>query len=103
MWCVVWRGDGRPTVLLVLRGMDCLLTPPPNHTSGFPFLGNDFFAAVGDCFSAHAIDNPDLPSEELLLEAYAPAVPASLRRRLALCFRDLRELHASGVLSCAYK
>jgi hypothetical protein len=57
----------------------------------------------GDCFSCHAVDNPDLASEELLLEAYAPEVPASLRRRLALCFRDLRELHAAGVLSCTLR
>ena len=72
----------------------------PRGTTGYPFLGQDFFAAVGDCFSAHAVQNPDVASEELLLKAYAPGVPASLRRRLALCFRDLRELHAAGVLSC---
>ena len=30
---------------------------------GFPFLGNDFFAALGDVFSCHAVDNPDLESE----------------------------------------
>ena len=30
---------------------------------GFPFLGNDFFASIGDMFSCHAIDNPDLQSE----------------------------------------
>lgn len=30
---------------------------------GFPFLGNDFFASIGDMFSCHAIDNPDLESE----------------------------------------
>ena len=25
---------------------------------GFPFLGNDFFGALGDLFGCHAIDNP---------------------------------------------
>jgi len=30
---------------------------------GFPFLGNDFFASIGDMFSCHAIDNPNLNSE----------------------------------------
>ena len=33
---------------------------------GFPFLGNDFFASIGDMFSCHAIDNPDLESEMVL-------------------------------------
>ena len=27
---------------------------------GFPFLGNDFFAALGDLFACHAVDNPSL-------------------------------------------
>ena len=26
---------------------------------GYPFLGNDFFAEMGDVFACHAIDNPD--------------------------------------------
>jgi hypothetical protein len=26
---------------------------------GFPFLGHDFFAALGDVFSCHAMDNVD--------------------------------------------
>jgi len=30
---------------------------------GFPFLGNDFFGSIGDMFSCHAVDNPDLESE----------------------------------------
>ena len=40
---------------------------------GFPFLGNDFFASIGDMFSCHAIDNPDLHSEmvkHFLLQNY---------------------------------
>ena len=30
---------------------------------GFPFLGNDFYAVMGDLLSCHAIDNPDPDSE----------------------------------------
>ena len=30
---------------------------------GFPFLGNDFYAVMGDLLSCHAIDNPDPQSE----------------------------------------
>ena len=26
---------------------------------GFPFLGNDFFREMGDCFACHAVQNPD--------------------------------------------
>ena len=29
---------------------------------GFPFLGNDFYAALGDVFAVHAVHNPDLES-----------------------------------------
>lgn len=44
----------------------------------FPFLGNDFFAACGDCFSCHIIDNPDKESELFLLRSYAPTVPMDI-------------------------
>ena len=30
---------------------------------GFPFLGNDFYAVMGDLLSCHAVDNPDPDSE----------------------------------------
>ena len=26
---------------------------------GFPFLGNDVFSEMGDCFACHVVDNPD--------------------------------------------
>jgi len=29
---------------------------------GFPFLGNDFYATVGDVFAAHTVENPDASS-----------------------------------------
>ncbi|CAG2069265.1 unnamed protein product, partial [Timema podura] len=35
---------------------------------GFPFLGNDFFGALGDLFSCHAVDNPSPESELSLLK-----------------------------------
>ena len=37
---------------------------------GFPFLGNDFFAALGDLFSCHAVDNPSMDSELKMLKQY---------------------------------
>ena len=37
---------------------------------GFPFLGNDFFAALGDLYSCHAVDNPSMESELKMLKQY---------------------------------
>ena len=34
---------------------------------GFPFLGNDFFGALGDLFGCHAIDNPACAHSNLML------------------------------------
>ena len=34
---------------------------------GFPFLGNDFYKAIGDVLSSHPIENPDPESEIQLL------------------------------------
>ena len=40
---------------------------------GFPFLGNDFFREIGDCFSTTVISNPDIESEVKLLTSFAPS------------------------------
>ena len=37
---------------------------------GFPFLGNDFFAEMGDIFAVFAIDNPDQQSEIEMLQVW---------------------------------
>ena len=54
---------------------------------GFPFLGNDLFAELGDSFACHLVGNPDRASELQLLESYAPTVrampPASYALRCA--------------------
>jgi von Willebrand factor A domain-containing protein 8 len=50
---------------------------------GFPFLGNNFFTEIGDLFSQHVIDSPDINSEILLLKKYAPNVSDNLIRRLS--------------------
>lgn len=38
---------------------------------GYPFLGNDFFAEMGDVFSCHPIDNPDQACRHPSLFVYA--------------------------------
>lgn len=84
---------------------------------GFPFLGNDFFAEMGDAFACHVVANPDVQSELALLSAYAPNVPqvplrAPYPRTLSLthalqdmltcicgAFSDLRSMSDRGELS----
>ncbi|XP_055616057.1 von Willebrand factor A domain-containing protein 8 [Toxorhynchites rutilus septentrionalis] len=69
---------------------------------GFPFLGNDFFAALGDLFSCHAVDNPSPNSEIYLLKQYGPDVPDDTIRQLVDAFSELRDMADSGILSYPY-
>ncbi|KAH8391598.1 hypothetical protein KR200_008568 [Drosophila serrata] len=69
---------------------------------GFPFLGNDFFAALGDVFSCHAISNPDPDSEIFLLQQYGPNVPKKTLRTLVNAFGELRTLADEGLLNYPY-
>ena len=69
---------------------------------GFPFLGNDFFAAMGDLFSCHAIDNPGKDSQIEMLTRYAPNVDREIVIRLIDAFDELRDLSNQGVLSYPY-
>ena len=69
---------------------------------GFPFLGNDFFREMGDCFACHAVQNPDQQSEIVLLQSYAPEVPEALLRMLTSAFRELRESVDAGKLIYPY-
>ncbi|XP_065077399.1 von Willebrand factor A domain-containing protein 8 [Ochlerotatus camptorhynchus] len=69
---------------------------------GFPFLGNDFFAALGDLFSCHAVDNPSPNSEIYLLKQYGPDVPEATIRQLVDAFSELRDMADSGILNYPY-
>lgn len=69
---------------------------------GFPFLGNDFFASLGDLFSCHAIDNPSVDSEIYLLQQYGPDVPAKLLAKLVAAFAELRSMADIGQISYPY-
>ncbi|GMH53310.1 hypothetical protein TrRE_jg2991, partial [Triparma retinervis] len=69
---------------------------------GFPFLGNDFFRVVGDCFNSHVIPNPDLSSEVMLLESYAPGADPLVIRKLAGAFGELRDLADKGDITYPY-
>ncbi|XP_061716491.1 von Willebrand factor A domain-containing protein 8 [Cydia pomonella] len=69
---------------------------------GFPFLGNDFFAALGDLFSCHAVDNPSVESELELLRSYGPDVPHDVMNKLVQAFAVLRNMADQGQLTYPY-
>ncbi|XP_056637109.1 von Willebrand factor A domain-containing protein 8 isoform X2 [Diorhabda sublineata] len=69
---------------------------------GFPFLGNDFFGALGDLFSSHAVDNPSKVSETELLKRYGPDVYVDIIERLVGIFDDLRTMADRGLVNYPY-
>ncbi|XP_067943521.1 von Willebrand factor A domain-containing protein 8-like [Watersipora subatra] len=69
---------------------------------GFPFLGNDFFHAVGDIFSCHALDNPDVEGEVSMLRQYGKDVPEDTLRKLVFAFGELRNLADQGTIAYPY-
>ncbi|KAI8983752.1 AAA domain-containing protein [Pilobolus umbonatus] len=69
---------------------------------GYPFLGNDFYREIGDVFSCHAVDNPDMISEMFLLKKYGPDVSEDLLAKLSTAFTDLRKLTDEGLISYPY-
>jgi von Willebrand factor A domain-containing protein 8 len=69
---------------------------------GFPFLGNDFFAVLGDLISVHPIDNPDPLSEIEMLRMYAPNISENVLSKLVSAFGSLRQLSDQGLISYPY-
>lgn len=69
---------------------------------GFPFLGNDFFGALGDIFSCHAVDNPKPQAELAMLKQYGPDVPDSTLHKLVAAFGELRSMADQGTISYPY-
>ncbi|CAG5045403.1 unnamed protein product [Parnassius apollo] len=69
---------------------------------GFPFLGNDFFASLGDLLSCHAVDNPSIESELELLRSYGPDVQEDVMKKLVQAFAALRNMADQGQLTYPY-
>ncbi|XP_074033568.1 von Willebrand factor A domain-containing protein c12.2 isoform X2 [Leptinotarsa decemlineata] len=69
---------------------------------GFPFLGNDFFGALGDLFSSHAVENPSRESEIEMLKQYGPKVRVEIIQKLVDVFGELRALADQGVVNYPY-
>jgi hypothetical protein len=74
------------------------LANPPS----FPFLGNNVYSRIGDCFSTHIISNSDKNSELELLQSYAPDVDGFVLEKLADLFAELRQMTDSGTLQHPY-
>ena len=66
------------------------------------FLGNHFLQVLGDNFSCHAVNNPDMDSERKLLAQLAPGLSPDLILRLVAAFQDLRRAHEAGSLTYPY-
>lgn len=69
---------------------------------GFPFLGNDFFGALGDLFSTHTVDNPSVENEIQLLKQYGPNVNEKIIFKLVKAFGKLRNMADQGLVSYPY-
>ena len=69
---------------------------------GFPFMGNNFFANMGDLFSTHTVDNPDFSSELSLIKSYAPSLSDDVTKRLLIVMQELRTMADDGELRYPY-
>ncbi|KAM6986427.1 von Willebrand factor A domain-containing protein 8 [Aplochiton taeniatus] len=69
---------------------------------GFPFLGNDFFGALGDIFSCHAVDNPHPQAELAMLKCYGPDVANGTLQKLVAAFGELRSMADQGTITYPY-
>ncbi|CAI2356267.1 unnamed protein product [Caenorhabditis sp. 36 PRJEB53466] len=69
---------------------------------GFPFLGNNLFAVLGDLFAIHMIDHPGRASELEMIKKYGPGVPDATLNKLLTIFNELREKTDQGLLQYPY-
>uniref|UniRef100_A0A1I7USB8 VWFA domain-containing protein n=2 Tax=Caenorhabditis tropicalis TaxID=1561998 RepID=A0A1I7USB8_9PELO len=69
---------------------------------GFPFLGNNLFAVLGDLFAIHMIDHPGRASELEMIRKYGPEVPVSTLNNLLNIFNELRQKTDEGILQYPY-
>uniref|UniRef100_A0A1I8FUD4 von Willebrand factor A domain-containing protein 8 n=1 Tax=Macrostomum lignano TaxID=282301 RepID=A0A1I8FUD4_9PLAT len=94
-----WAGPQSPGVIRTHPDFRLLVLA---NRPGFPFLGNDFFGALGDTFACHPVDNPQLDSELHMLAQYGPDVPQQVLQKLVSMFADLRAMSDEGNLQYPY-
>ncbi|KAM8976160.1 von Willebrand factor A domain-containing protein 8 [Pelodytes ibericus] len=91
--------DGRQNVIAINPNFRMIVLA---NRPGFPFLGNDFFGALGDIFSCHAVDNPLPQSELAMLRQYGPNVPDAVLQKLVAAFGELRSMADQGIITYPY-
>uniref|UniRef100_A0A3Q3VYX4 von Willebrand factor A domain-containing protein 8 n=1 Tax=Mola mola TaxID=94237 RepID=A0A3Q3VYX4_MOLML len=91
--------EGRPNTILMHPDFRMLVLA---NRPGFPFLGNDFFGALGDIFSCHAVDNPNPQAELAMLKQYGPDVPDATLQKLVAAFGELRSMADQGTITYPY-
>lgn len=91
--------EGRPNTIVMHPDFRMLVLA---NRPGFPFLGNDFFGALGDIFSCHAVDNPKPKAELAMLKQYGPDVPDSTLQKLVAAFGELRSMADQGTITYPY-
>ncbi|XP_078415732.1 von Willebrand factor A domain-containing protein 8 isoform X1 [Cetorhinus maximus] len=91
--------EGRPDVIVVHPDFRMIVLA---NRPGFPFLGNDFFGALGDIFSCNAVDNPKPRSELAMLRQYGPDVPEPVLQKLVSAFGELRNMADQGIITYPY-
>eukprot|EP01065_Artemidia_motanka_P007771 TRINITY_DN1388_c0_g1_i1.p1 TRINITY_DN1388_c0_g1~~TRINITY_DN1388_c0_g1_i1.p1 ORF type:complete len:1934 (+),score=667.32 TRINITY_DN1388_c0_g1_i1:133-5802(+) len=72
------------------------------NVPGYPFLGNDFFAACGDLFRCHLVDNPAREATLEVLRKYGPGVPRGILHMMVDAFEELSALVSEGLLAYPY-
>ncbi|KAJ8404599.1 hypothetical protein AAFF_G00334620 [Aldrovandia affinis] len=93
------EAEGRPNIVAMHPDFRMLVLA---NRPGFPFLGNDFFGALGDIFSCHAVDNPKPQGELAMLKQYGPDVSDALLNKLVAAFGELRGMADQGTISYPY-
>ncbi|XP_067896341.1 von Willebrand factor A domain-containing protein 8 isoform X2 [Heterodontus francisci] len=91
--------EGRPDVIVIHPDFRMIVLA---NRPGFPFLGNDFFGALGDIFSCNAVDNPKPQSELAMLRQYGPDVPEPVLQKLVSAFGELRSMADQGIITYPY-
>ncbi|KAM9851049.1 von Willebrand factor A domain-containing protein 8 [Aulostomus maculatus] len=93
------EAKGRPNTIVMHPDFRMLVLA---NRPGFPFLGNDFFGALGDIFSCHAVDNPKPQAELAMLKQYGPDVPDATLQKLVAAFGELRSMADQGTITYPY-
>nr|XP_023681264.1 von Willebrand factor A domain-containing protein 8 isoform X2 [Paramormyrops kingsleyae] len=91
--------EGRPNIIVMHPDFRMIVLA---NRPGFPFLGNDFFGALGDIFSCHAVDNPKPHAELAMLKQYGPDVPDAVLQKLVATFGELRAMADQGTITYPY-